>query len=652
MRLCIKLFRVLLSPLVYPESRGAVAICHPAFIAPHNVMGYSELRATNPIMSYGTLPSRFLNAVDHLPNPRAQMVRRDGRWETISSKEFLRRAAGLSSVFVELGVRPGDRVGLFSTNRPEWHTADFAINGAGAITVPVYFNESPDRMTYILKHCGAKVVFVAGKAQLEKLLSVRGHLPELENMIVADAGADVPGECLRYEALVAGASEKDLSSYRLRASQVLPGQLASILYTSGTTGEPKGVMLTHTNLCSNVTDVGHDFHLNPAEDVAVSFLPLSHVYGRIVDYICIFQGCPLAYVDAIDGVPQTLLEIRPTFIAAVPRFFEKIYARLVEQGSKTAGVKRKIFDWAMKVASLSARWRSSGGHASLAVKLQWLLANQLVYKKIRAGLGKRLRLISSGGAPLSKELAEFFWAVGVPIYQGYGLTETSPIVSSNYPVNRVGSSGKPIANVQVRTAEDGEILVKGPCVMQGYYQNPEATREALTEDGWFRTGDIGFVDGDGYLYITDRKKDLIKTAGGKFVAPQPIENALKTSPYILNAMVVGDKRKFIAALIVPNPATVAVRLADEGLKFSSNAELAAHPRTRALMESEVKRLTAHLAQYETIKRFALLPDDFTFDNGSLTFTLKLKRRVVEEKYRSVIESLYTDVAEPHPIFRE
>jgi len=615
-------------------------------------MGYSELRATNPIMSYGTLPSRFLNAVDNLPNPRAQMVRRGGRWETISSKEFLRRAAGLSSVFVELGVRPGDRVGLFSTNRPEWHTADFAINGAGAITVPVYFNESPDRMTYILKHCGAKVVFVAGKAQLEKLLSVRGHLPELENMIVADAGADVPGECLRYEALVAGASEKDLSSYRLRASQVLPGQLASILYTSGTTGEPKGVMLTHTNLCSNVTDVGHDFHLNPAEDVAVSFLPLSHVYGRIVDYICIFQGCPLAYVEAIDAVPQALLEIRPTFIAAVPRFFEKIYARLVEQGSKAAGVKRKIFDWAMKVASLSARWRSSGGHASLAVKLQWLLANQLVYKKIRAGLGKRLRLISSGGAPLSKELAEFFWAVGVPIYQGYGLTETSPIVSSNYPVNRVGSSGKPIANVQVRTAEDGEILVKGPCVMQGYYKNPQATREALTEDGWFRTGDIGFVDGDGYLYITDRKKDLIKTAGGKFVAPQPIENALKTSPYILNAMVVGDKRKFIAALIVPNPATVAARLADEGLKFSSSAELAAHPRTRALIESEVKRLTAHLAQYETIKRFALLPEDFTFDNGSLTFTLKLKRRVVEEKYRSVIEWLYADVAEPHPIFQE
>ncbi|HEV2197382.1 MAG TPA: long-chain fatty acid--CoA ligase [Candidatus Acidoferrum sp.] len=603
-------------------------------------------------MSYGTLPSRFLNAVDNLPNARAQMVRRDGRWEPVSSQEFLRGVAGLSSAFVELGVKPGDRVGLFSANRPEWHSADFAINGAGAITVPVYFNESPDRMTYILKHCGAKVVFVVGKTQLERLLSVRSNLPELENIVVADAGDAVPAECLGYETLIAAAGATDVSSYRLRASQVLPGQLASIIYTSGTTGEPKGVMLTHANFCSNVTDVGHDFRLNPAEDLALSFLPLSHVYGRTLDYIYIFQGCPLGYVPSIDDVAQALLEVQPTVVAAVPRFFEKIYARLVEQGSKTAGLKRMIFDWAMKVANQSVHWRASGGHASLAVRLQWLLANQLVYKKVRAGLGGRLRLVSSGGAPLSKELAEFFWAVGVPIYQGYGLTETSPIVSSNYPVNRVGSSGKPIANVQVRVAEDGEIQVKGPCIMQGYYKNPEATREVLTPDGWFSTGDIGHLDKDGYLYITDRKKDLIKTAGGKFVAPQPIENALKTSPYILNAMVVGDKRKFIAALIVPNPVTVAARLADEGLKFSSNSELAAHPRTHALIEDEIKRLTAHLAQYETIKRFVLLPEDFTFDSGTLTFTLKLKRRVVEEKYRKVTESLYADVAEPRPIFQE
>ena len=604
-------------------------------------------------MNYGTIPSRFLNAIDNLPNPRAQMVRRrDGHWDAISSQEFLRRVAGLSSAFVELGVKPSDRVGLFSANRPEWHTADFAVTGAGAVTVPVYFNESPDRMTYILKHCGAKVVFVVGVPQLRKLLAVRSNLPELEQIVAADGSAEVPSECLRYETLIAGASAADVSSYRMRASQVLPGQVASLIYTSGTTGEPKGVMLTHTNFCSNVTDVGHDFQLNPAEDVALSFLPLAHVYGRTMDYIYIFQGAALAYVESIDTVAQALLEVRPTITAAVPRFFEKIYARLVEQGSKNTGVKRMLFDWAMRVAEMSAQWRASQSHANLAVTLQQKLADALVYRKIRIGIGGRLRLISSGGAPLSKELAEFFWAVGIPIYQGYGLTETSPIVSSNYPENRMGSSGKPIPNIQVRAAEDGEILVKGPCVMQGYYKNPEATREVLGEDGWFRTGDIGYVDKDNYLFITDRKKDLIKTAAGKFVAPQPIENALKTSPYILNAMVVGDKRKFIVALIVPNPATVGAKAADQGIKFASNTEMAAHPSVHALIDSEVKRLTVHLAQYETIKRFALLPEDFTFDNGSLTFTLKLKRRVVEQQYAGVIESLYAGVAEPRSILQD
>ena len=602
-------------------------------------------------MNYGTLPSRFLNAADNLPNLRAQLVRRDGHWESISSQEFLRRVAGLSAALVELGVKPGDRVGLFAANRPEWHTADFAITGSGAIVVPVYFNESPDRMTYILKHCGAKVVFVAGKPQLEKLLAVRGNLPELEQIIVADGGAEAPIECLRYETLIASSGATDISAYRLRASQVLPGQLASIIYTSGTTGEPKGVMLSHTNFCSNVTDLGDDFHLDPASDVALSFLPLAHIYGRTLDYIHFFQGVSVAYVESVDAVAQALVEVHPTVVAAVPRFFEKIYVRLMEQGSKTTGIKRAIFDWALEVANQSVPWRASGGHASLTVKLQWVIANLLVYKKIRAGLGGRLRLVSSGGAPLSKELAEFFWAVGVPIYQGYGLTETSPIVSTNYPLNRVGSSGKPIVNVQVRIADDGEILVKGPCIMQGYYKNPEATREVLSQDGWFSTGDIGHLDADNYLYITDRKKDLLKTAAGKFVAPQPIENALKTSPYILNAIVVGDKRKFVAALLVPNAATVSAKAAEQGITFVSNAQMVAHPWVHSLIESEVKRLTVHLAQYETVKRFALLPEDFTYDNGSLTFTLKLKRRVVEQKYRDVIESLYADVAEPRPIFQ-
>jgi long-chain acyl-CoA synthetase len=598
-------------------------------------------------MTYGTLPSRLLSGIESHPNSRAQMFRHAGStWESISSAELLRRIAGLSMALVELGVKPGDRVGLFAANRPEWHTADFAVNGSGGITVPIYFNESPDRLTYILKHSGARVIIVAGADQLKKLLPCRAQLPELEHVIVADAGDDVTTDCLRYETLIASAGGAEIAAYRMRAAQVLPGQLCTIIYTSGTTGEPKGVMLTHNNMSSNVTDSCSTFDFKPATDVALSFLPLAHVYGRMLDYIYLFNGVSVAYVEAVDLVPQALLEIRPSVIAAVPRFFEKIYAKLMEQGSKATGIKRTLFDWAIDVARRAAPWRTGAKGASPFLKAQWVLADKLVYKKIRAGTGGKLRMVFSGGAPLSKELAEFFWAVGIPLYQGYGLTETSPILTSNYPQNRSGSSGRPIPNVLIRIAEDGEILAKGPCVMQGYYKGQDATREVVDEEGWFHTGDIGYLDADNYLFITDRKKDQIKTAGGKFVAPQPIENALKTSPYILNAMIVGDQRRFVVALIVPNAATVSARLQDQGISFASHQEMAAHPAVRSLIEGEVKRLTAHLAQWETIKRFAVLPEDFTFDNGSLTFTLKLKRRVVEQNYREVIDKLYADSYEP------
>jgi len=579
------------------------------------------------------------------------MVRRNGRWEAVSSQEFLRRVAGLAYAFVELGVKPGDRVGLFAPNCPEWHTADFAISGSGAVTVPVYFNESPERTCYILNHAGAKVLFISGAAQLEKLLNIRDQLKELQQVIVAHVGDTLPADFLRYETLIATTGHAEIAAYRLRVAQVLPTQLASLIYTSGTTGEPKGVMLTHNNFSSNVTDTV-EFTLNPEQDLAVSFLPLAHVYGRMLDYVYLFQGCPVAYVEAVENVAQALLEVHPTILAAVPRFFEKIYARLMEQGSKATGAKRKIFNFSIKTAREAAGWRCGEKSASLRVKLKWAIADRLVYSKIRAGTGGELRIVMSGGAPLSKEMAEFFWAIGIPIYQGYGLTETSPVLTSNYPQNRVGSSGRPIANVQIRIADDGEILATGPCVMQGYYKAPEATRDVLSEDGWFKTGDIGYLDKDNYLFITDRKKDLLKTAGGKFVAPQPIENALKTSPYILNAMVVGDQRKFVVALIVPNPTTVSARLAEEGLKFSSHAELAAHPSAYALIENEVSRLTTHLAQYENIKRFALLPDDFTFDSGSLTFTMKLKRRVVEKQFNDLIAKLYSDVVEPRPVTQD
>ena len=579
------------------------------------------------------------------------MYRTPQRWEAISSQEFLRRVAGLANCFVELGVKTGDRVGLFAPNCPEWHTADFAINGSGGVTVPIYFNESPDRMAYILNHSGAQVLFIAGVQQLERFLQVRDRLAQIQQVVVANAGEAMPCDFLRCETIVATAGHTDIASYRNRAAQVSPNQLASIIYTSGTTGEPKGVMLTHANFSSNVSDSCRDLVMNPS-DLAISFLPLAHVYGRMLDYLYIFQGCPIAYVDVVENVAQALLEVQPTVLAAVPRVFEKIYARLMEQGSKTSGIKRKIFDFAMETAKEAGPWRSGEKSAGLSLKLKWAVANRLVYSKIRTGTGGHLRLVLSGGAPLSKSLAEFFWAVGIPFYQGYGLTETSPVLTNNYPRNRVGSSGRPIANVQIRIADDGEILAKGPCIMQGYYKSPESTREALTEDGWFKTGDIGYLDRDNYLFITDRKKDLLKTAAGKFVAPQPIENALKASPYILNAMIVGDQRKFVVALIVINPSTIGSRLAEEGLSFSSHSEMAAHPRTYALIEGEVHRLTSNLAQYETIKRFALLPDDFTFASGALTFTMKLKRRVVEQQYRDLIDKLYADVAEPRPLIRD
>ena len=580
------------------------------------------------------------------------MVRRAERWEAISSQELLRRVAGLADSLVQLGVKSGDRVGLLAPNCPEWHTADFAINGCGAITVPIYFNESPDRMSYILNHSGAQVVFIAGLAQLQRYMQIRAQLTQVQQVVVAGAGDALPAEFLRYETLIAAAGAAQIAGYRSRAALIQPEQLASIIYTSGTTGEPKGVMLTHANFSSNVMDSCQGFDIAPQTDLAVSFLPLAHVYGRTLDYFYIFQGCPVAYVDVVENVAQALLEVHPTILAAVPRFFEKIYARLMEKGSKTSGLQRKLFDFAIKTARESAPWRCGNGHASLGLKLKWALSDRLVYSKIRQNTGGRLRTVMSGGAPLSKSLGEFFWSIGIPIYQGYGLTETSPVLTSNYPKNRVGSSGKPIPNVQIRIADDGEILAKGPCVMQGYFKSPDATRDVFTEDGWFKTGDIGYLDKDNYLFITDRKKDLLKTAAGKFVAPQPIENTLKTSPYILNAMVVGDQRKFVVSLIVINPVTVGGKLAEEGLEFSSAAEMAAHPRTYALIQGEVDRLTTHLAQYETIKRFALLPDDFTFDSGTLTFTMKLKRRVVEHQYHDLIDKLYADAFEPRHLVRE
>jgi long-chain acyl-CoA synthetase len=597
---------------------------------------------------YPSISKCFLDAIDRFANPRAQVYRTASGWQSISASEMLRRVAGLAKAFAQLGVRPGDRVGLFAPNSPEWHTADFAIQGLGGVTVPVYFNESLDRLTYILKDSGARVVFTSGEAQARKIAECREHVPEIEQVISAAPPADLHGEILRYETLIATAGDADIAEYRRRSGEVVAEQLATIIYTSGTTGEPKGVMLNHANLSSNALDSSGDYQMSPS-DLALSLLPLAHVYERTIDYAYIFRGVSVAYVEHMETVAQALLEVRPTIMAAVPRFYEKTYASIIERGHKEAGLKRKIFDAAIRGAAEAVPWRAHGKGVSLGVKLRWHVADRLVYSHIRAGVGSRIRMFTSGGAPLAPELAEFFWSVGLPVYQGYGLTETSPVVTFNSPkANKVGTVGRPIPHVQVQIADDGEVLVKGLCVMQGYYGKPDATREVLAPDGWFRTGDIGRLDADGYLVITDRKKELLKTAGGKFVAPAPIENLLKTSPFILNAMVVGDRRKFVSVLIVPNFATVEAAARKAGLEVPTPEQMIADPWVRDLIAREIERLTSALAQYEKPKRFALLENDFTYGNGALTYTLKLKRRVIEERYQDVIAGLYADVEEPRP----
>src|ERR1700722_18130978 len=602
------------------------------------------------------LPKLFLDAVDRFKNPRAQMYRAADGWEAVSANEMLRRVAALSNALVDLGVQRGDRVGIFAPNCPEWHIADFAAQGIGAVVVPVYFNESPDRLVYILNDSGAKVVFACGESQGRKIADCRDRLPALEHVICVSAPPDLPREILRYETLIAPTGSANIAvkvaaqveEYRARAAAVAADQLATIIYTSGTTGEPKGVMLTHENLVSNAIAFSRDFDML-SSDVALSLLPLAHVYERTIDYSYFLHGVSIAYVAQIETVPQALLEVQPTMMVAVPRLYEKTYANIIERGHHESGLKRKLFDWALRVASQAIPWQAFGTHPSSSLKFRWKIADRLVYSKIRAGLGGKLRVMSSGGAPLARELAEFFWSVGLPVYQGYGLTETSPVVSANTPrANKVGTVGRPVADVQVRIADDGEILVKGPCVMQGYYRKPDVTRAAITPDGWFLTGDIGRLDEDGYLIITDRKKELLKTAGGKFVAPAPIENMLKTSPYISNAIVVGDKRKFVSVLIVANIPAIEAAARQAGHDFASPAQMLADSWVRDLLSREIERLTAPLAQYEKPKRFAILEKDFSYASGELTYTLKLKRRVIEEHYQDVIARLYADVEEPRP----
>ena len=608
---------------------------------------------------YPSLTKCFLDAVDRHANPRAQICftgggSRTDKWSETSAQEMLRRVAGLARALAELGVGPGDRVGLIAPNCPEWHVADFAILGLGAVNVPVYFNESRDRLVYILNDSGARVAITAGESQARTLAECRARLPNIEHVISATAPegilSDGGGELLCYEALIAPADDACVAEYRRRSAEIAANHLATIIYTAGTTGEPKGVMLSHANFSSNALDAARGFDFRPS-DVALSFLPLAHVYERAMDYAYLFYGVSIAYAERMETIAQALVEIHPTLAAGVPRFFEKMYANIIAQGYREPPLKRKIFDWALRTASKPevVGWRAYGQAAPLHLRLRWGVADAVVYSKIRAGLGGKIRVFSCGGAPLAPELAEFYCTIGVPVYEGYGLTETSPVVTRNLPdAIKVGTVGRAIPNVEVLIADDGEILVKGPCVMKGYYNMPAETLEAFTPDGWLRTGDIGRLDADGYLTITDRKKELLKTAAGKMVAPAPIENLLKTSPFISNAILCGDGRKFPCVLIVPDAAAIEAEARKNGRDLPPGTQMAFDTWVRDLLAREIERLTARLAQYEKPKRFAVLDSDFTYASGELTYTLKLKRRVIIERYEDVIARLYADLEEPRP----
>jgi long-chain acyl-CoA synthetase len=585
-----------------------------------------------------TLSQLFLNTCRTYRKDNLLMSKREGSYVPISTAEFEARVRHLSAGLRELGVQQGDKVVIFSENRPEWVITDFAVICAGAVTVPIYTSLMPQQVKYIINDSDAKVVVCSNRDLWLKVEAVRRELPQVRHFIMIDeeapAGIMTLGE-------VAGRGKAALGAFDAVAAAVKPDDLASIIYTSGTTGTPKGVMLSHGNFVSNikaldaVTDFVHT-------DTILSFLPLSHVLERMTTFSFLYKGASIAYAESVDTVAENLTEVRPTIMISVPRLFDKIYARVTDNVLTQSPLKRKIFFWALGVGKKYGRNKLRKEPISRGLEAQRALAAKLVFSKIVGRTGGRVKFFVSGGAPLSKDVAEFFYALGITILEGYGLTETSPVLTCNtFPNLRFGTVGQPVPGVEIKIAPDGEILARGPNVMKGYYKKEAETREVMA-DGWFHTGDIGYLDADGFLVITDRKKDLIITAGGKNVAPQPIENLLKTNPYVLNAVVVGGSRKFISALVVPDFEKLEAYAKANGIPFHDRAELCGRQEIRDFMLAEVNRSTPDLASYERIKKVALLDRDFDLEAGEITPTLKVRRSFVEAKHKDLIDSLYRE----------
>jgi len=597
-------------------------------------------------MAVRTLNDVFRRTLQ-FPRPAIMKYKKDGQWLDLSLPDFESRVRHLSTALRHLGVKQGDRVGILSENRPEWTISDFAILAAGAVSVPVYPTLLPWQIEQIINDSGCVVVLTSNAEQLGKMTTIAGHCPSVRHLVVFDAPAELPKMTQSL------ASVYEFGALRIkdepgRFDELLnaptPGDLATLVYTSGTTGIPKGAMLTHGNIASNIAATIDRVDIRSG-DLALSILPLSHILERTADFAFLAGGGTIAYAESVVKVPENLIEVKPDIFAAVPRLFEKMQARIMENVALAPPARQKIFHWALSIGKKRLEYRIEQRTMPPLLALQSVIADRLVFKKIMARLGGRVRWVLSGGAPLSAELAAFFIGAGLEILEGYGLTETSPVIAINtIQHRRLGTVGQPIQGVEVKIAEDGEILSRGPNIMKGYFNNPDATAQAIDSEGWFHTGDIGLLDADNFLKITDRKKDLIINAYGKNVAPQPLEGLLKTSPYVGTPVLIGDRRKYLSALIVPNFEMLEREAKAAGVQTTSPEELVAHPLVISMVQKEIDRFNQNLDRQEKIRKFTLLPRDFSIETGEMTPSMKVKRKAVDEKYKPLIDAMYSDEA--------
>jgi long-chain acyl-CoA synthetase len=599
-----------------------------------------------PIAPISTINDLFRRIVA-AANPRAVLWQDEfGQWQPVSSDQIYQRVRALGEAFLSWGAQKGDRIALIAENRWEWAVTDFAALAIGAVDVPIYPTLTGEQVAGLVRDAGCRIAVVSTREQFDKLYAVRSQTM-LERIVIMDSpgteSQDSPQGAIAFSALMAGAddrgSERD-PVFDALVGAVEPKDLATLIYTSGTTGEPKGVALTHGNIAANQNICGVDFNFN-STDSCISFLPLSHITARALDYVMYNHGAQVAYCSKFDKLPKAMREVRPTVLVGVPRVYEKIRQE-VERQASLSPVKKRILAWAVGLGSAHRETVYDGRKPSSPM---WKLAGKLVYSKVAEAFGGRVKIFVSGGAPLGIDTALWFASVGIALWEGYGLTETSPVIALNTPLShRLGAAGLPLPNVELKLAEDGELLVRGPSVFAGYWHKPEATVECFDPEGWFRTGDIAHLDADGFLFITDRKKELLKTSGGKLVAPQPIENKLKNNALVAQAALVGDRHKFISALLSPNFVALEEWARHHGIEAKSHAELAADSRVVALYGEIVREVNGSLANFETLKRFRVVAEEWAIESGELTPSMKLKRRVITARYAAVIDALYADEA--------